>query len=67
MAKIKLHIDPPKVDKSTIEKYKNYNAFRKGYLRYYSIYSLRRLYRNQKWRNLIVLIATIILALFLWD
>ena len=66
MAKIKLHIDPPKVDKSTIEKHKDYSTFVKGYKRFYSFQSLKR-FRNRKWMNLIVVITVVLLAVFLWD
>lgn len=66
MSKIKLHIDPPKVDKSTIEKHKDYNAFIKGYKRFYSFQSMKRLYRNRKLMNLIVIIIILLLTIFFW-
>lgn len=67
MSKVKLHIDPPKVKKEMIARHKNYNAFMSGYKRFYSFRSVKRLYRNKKLMNLVVIIAVILLIFFLWD
>ena len=67
MSKIKLHIDPPKIDKETIQKHKDYEAFIRGYKRFHSFQAMRTLWRNKRLMNLVTIIGVLLLIFFLWD